>query len=75
MSWEVIGHFVDIGGIVDHYCLNFLFIIYLIMFDHQICVTMGNISTKITYPDAYSHRQNVIYKDFNRTSTMDTILY
>jgi hypothetical protein len=22
----VIVHFVDIGGIVDHYCLNFLFI-------------------------------------------------
>jgi len=23
----MIVHFVDIGGIVDHYCLNFLFII------------------------------------------------
>jgi len=23
---EVIVHFVDISGIVDHYCLNFLFI-------------------------------------------------
>jgi hypothetical protein len=25
--WEVIAHCVDIGGIVDHHCLNFLFII------------------------------------------------
>jgi hypothetical protein len=24
---EVIVHFVDVGGIVDHHCLNFLFII------------------------------------------------
>jgi hypothetical protein len=23
-KWEVINHFVDIGGIVDHHCLNFL---------------------------------------------------
>ena len=27
LTWEVIVRFVDIGGIVDHYCLNFLFII------------------------------------------------
>jgi hypothetical protein len=25
-NWEVIARFVDIGGIVDHHCLNFLFI-------------------------------------------------
>ena len=25
-SWEVLVRFVDIGGIVDHHCLNFLFI-------------------------------------------------
>ena len=24
--WEVIVHFVDFGGIVDHHCINFLFI-------------------------------------------------
>ena len=27
---EVIVHLVDIGGIVDHRCLNFLFIIYVL---------------------------------------------
>ena len=27
LRWEVIVHFVDIGGIVDHYCLIFLFIL------------------------------------------------
>ena len=27
MSWEVIVHFVNIGGIVHHHCLNFLFIV------------------------------------------------
>jgi len=26
---EVVVHFVDIGGIVDHHCLSFLFIIQL----------------------------------------------
>jgi hypothetical protein len=26
LKWEVIAHFVDIGGIDDHHCLNFLFI-------------------------------------------------
>jgi hypothetical protein len=25
LRWEMIVHFVDIGGIVDHQCLNFLF--------------------------------------------------
>jgi hypothetical protein len=28
LRWEVVVHFVDIGGIVDHQCLNFLFINY-----------------------------------------------
>jgi hypothetical protein len=27
LGWEVIVRFVDIGGIDDHHCLNFLFII------------------------------------------------
>jgi hypothetical protein len=27
VRWEVIVRFVDIDGIVDHHCLNFLFII------------------------------------------------
>jgi hypothetical protein len=27
LRWEVIVHFVAIGGIIDHHCLNFLFII------------------------------------------------
>ena len=26
LRWDVIVHFVDIGGIVHHHCLNFLFI-------------------------------------------------
>jgi hypothetical protein len=26
LRWKVIGHFVEIGGIDDHHCLNFLFI-------------------------------------------------
>ena len=26
LRWEVVVHYVDIGGIVDHNCLNFLFI-------------------------------------------------
>ena len=30
LNWEVVVHFVDIGGIVDHHCLNFLFIKHLI---------------------------------------------
>ena len=33
LRWEVIVRFVDIGGIVEHHCLNFLFLkseIYLI---------------------------------------------
>ena len=30
LRWEVIVCFVDIGGIVDHHCLNFLFIIALV---------------------------------------------
>ena len=28
LRWEVIVHFVDIGGIDDHHCLNFLFLTY-----------------------------------------------
>jgi len=28
LRWELIVTFVDIGGIVDHYCLNFHFIIW-----------------------------------------------
>jgi hypothetical protein len=28
LRWKVIVGFVDIGGIDDHHCLNFLFIIY-----------------------------------------------
>jgi len=28
LRWEVIARFVDIGGIVDHHCSNFLSIIY-----------------------------------------------
>ena len=27
MKWKVIFHFVDIGRIIDHHCLNFLFIV------------------------------------------------
>ena len=26
LKWEVIVHFVDIDGVVDHYCINFIFI-------------------------------------------------
>jgi hypothetical protein len=29
LRWEAIAHFVDIGWLDDHHCLNFLFIIYL----------------------------------------------
>jgi len=29
LRWEVIVRFVDNGGIVDHHCLNFLFIMYV----------------------------------------------
>jgi hypothetical protein len=38
LRWEVIVCFVYIGGIVDHHCLNFLFIIviiYLFILDSQ----------------------------------------
>ena len=28
LRWEVIVRFVDIGGLVDHHCLNFLFITF-----------------------------------------------
>jgi hypothetical protein len=27
LRWEVMFHFVDISGVFDHHCLNFLFII------------------------------------------------
>ena len=30
LRWEVAVHFVDIDGIIDHHCLNFLFINYRI---------------------------------------------
>jgi hypothetical protein len=33
LGWEVIVCFVDIGGIVDHHCLNFLFIITFVPFN------------------------------------------
>ena len=29
MRWEVIARFVDLGGIIDHHCLNFIFIMLL----------------------------------------------
>ena len=75
MSWEVIDHFVDIGGIVDHYCLNFLFIIYLIMFwSPKLCYDGKHFDTN-NLPWRTQSRQNLIYNDFNRTSTMDTTLY
>ena len=31
LRWDVIVPFVDIGGIEDHHCLNFLFIIVNIL--------------------------------------------
>ena len=34
LRWEAIVRFVDIGGIINYHCLNFLFIIVL-MFDHN----------------------------------------
>jgi hypothetical protein len=30
LKWMVVVRFANIGGIVDHYCLNFSFIIYLL---------------------------------------------
>ena len=43
LSWEVIVHFVDIGGIDDHltvpHCLSFLFIIDIIKTNFQLLVT------------------------------------
>jgi hypothetical protein len=38
LRWDVIVGFVYIGGIADHHCLNFLFIIliiYLFILDSQ----------------------------------------
>ena len=32
--WEVVVRFVDIGGIVDHLCLNFIFSLYGIKWVH-----------------------------------------
>jgi hypothetical protein len=37
---ELIVHFVDIGGIVDHHCLSFLFICYL---QHAVLQTCGDV--------------------------------
>jgi hypothetical protein len=36
LRWEVIVRYVDICGIVDHHCLNFLFIIQLVQIHYQI---------------------------------------
>ena len=37
--WEVIVHFVDIVGIVDHHCLKFIFITLLNLIDIYLIVT------------------------------------
>ena len=42
LRWDMIVHFVDIGGIVYYYCLNFLFIIY-------ICINKSNCTTDCCY--------------------------
>jgi hypothetical protein len=36
MKWEVVGRFVDIGRIVDHHCLNFLYNIIIPLLLQQI---------------------------------------
>ena len=72
MSWEVIGHFVDIGGIVDHYCLNFLFMIYLIMFWPPNLYHDGKHfdTNNLPWPTQSLSKCNLQSKDFNQTATI-----
>jgi hypothetical protein len=41
LRWEVIVYFVDTSGIVDHHCLNFLFIIYVLWIDNPLMESMS----------------------------------
>ena len=47
--WEVVVHFVDIGEIVDHHCLNFLFIINTFQKSINISNTSHYISVKTSW--------------------------
>ena len=63
--WEVIVHFVDIGRFVDHYCLNFVFIISILEFliDNILIEFGGKFSTNHWHP----HRGRVWkYQRYNQ---------
>jgi hypothetical protein len=49
LRWEVIVAFVDIGGIVDHHCLNFLFIIKNTHYYNNVIYMDSTIVALVTY--------------------------
>jgi hypothetical protein len=55
---KVIVYFVDIGGIIDHLCLNFLFIILSCKYDenYKTC-RIGWYVTEIIYKILYCHKK------------------
>jgi hypothetical protein len=55
--WEVIVRFVDIGWIVDHHCLNFLFLSNLKF--HPLCHTVF-IFLKITHLNTESNKSKMV---------------
>ena len=49
LSWKVIVHIVDIGGIVNQHCLSFPFIIFIVFF----LLTIAGLSRKKNWWDEY----------------------
>ena len=50
LRWEVIVCFVDIGGIDDHYCLNFLFCGEWVKMSGHCYVDIGGIADNYCLP-------------------------
>jgi len=67
----MVVHFVDIGGIVDHYCLNFLFIMFSVFFLNGAFILLSVLNLFILFSDQYqgpacsamSHRHGGILRD------------
>ena len=47
LRWEVIVHFVDIDGIIDHHCLNFLFIMISIIHNDTTAYQINSMKRKL----------------------------
>ena len=53
LKWEEIVHFVDIGGTVDHHCLNCLFIIHIYISQWSSLQTYDSIPSGLNYRKEY----------------------